>query len=265
MKLNRLATAKAARLNPPCSGPTSRSSSPSSTAPTAAITRLLPGPAAATSIMPTRGFLQPVLVDRHRLGPAEHRRFHQREKARQDHRADRIDMAQRIERQPVAFLCGRIAEQLGDIAVGDFVEDDGEDQRQDQRGGLEQGFVHPRHSSRIGRKMQVMRGSAACSKRKFQRGSSKELVARVSRRRVARLLLHFPDHQTVPFNDKFDFAFQASTPVCRGAAWGSPPGPLSIVLIARSYRQVPVWRDESQPPASASKISASPCGRVFIA
>src|SRR5205085_4899837 len=52
------------------------------------------------------------------------------------------------EGQPPALLRGRVAQTSRNEAVGDFVEDDGDDQRDQPRRDLEQGIgVHTGHSS----------------------------------------------------------------------------------------------------------------------
>ena len=70
---------------------------------------------------------QPFLDDRHRPCPAENRRMGDGEDHRQDHRPERIDVLQGIERQPPHGRRGRIAQPPRDKPVRDLVKDDGDD------------------------------------------------------------------------------------------------------------------------------------------
>ena len=99
---------------------------------------LMPGPAAATSTMSRRGRRSRAEIDRHRLGEAEHHPAArgQQQHRRQDHRAERIDVAQRIEGDAAEPLGGVVAEPPGDEAVRRLVEGDGEQHRQDPGGDL---------------------------------------------------------------------------------------------------------------------------------
>ena len=75
------------------------------------------------------GVAKATVIDRNRLGPAEHRSVADGQKHWQDHRPERIDVADRIEGQAAFALGGRIAELPGDEAVSDLVEDDRNDER----------------------------------------------------------------------------------------------------------------------------------------
>ena len=54
-------------------------------------------------------------------------------------------MPQRIETQPPLLVRRRIAEHAGDPAVGDFMEYDRNDQRDDDCCSLQQKFIHGSH------------------------------------------------------------------------------------------------------------------------
>ena len=69
------------------------------------------GPASATSAMPRRGMRKPARVHRHRLGPAEHEQHPADGQQLADAsrmpgssmRAEAVDMAQGIQREPAGF------------------------------------------------------------------------------------------------------------------------------------------------------------------
>ena len=88
-------------------------------------------------------------VHRHRLRPAEQeaaaaRELRQEQQADRDqHRADRIDVLQRIQRDAAQHPGGLVAEDPGDVAVGGFVQRDREDHRHRlERDGREQRKIH---------------------------------------------------------------------------------------------------------------------------
>jgi hypothetical protein len=55
-----------------------------------------------------------------------------------------IDVAQRVQAQPVEVARGGIAQHQGHAAVGHLVRHDGHNQARDQDEGAYQGFVHAR-------------------------------------------------------------------------------------------------------------------------
>ena len=79
-----------------------------------ASTKFVAGPAAPTSAMPTCGEVQVARVDRHRLGPAEQERAAEVGQD-EDQRAERIQVRDRIEREPALVLRGAVvaADDLG--------------------------------------------------------------------------------------------------------------------------------------------------------
>ena len=79
-----------------------------------------------------------------------------REEQRQNDRAERIDMAYRIEAQPPAFLRGRIPELTRDETVGHLVKHDRDHERYQPDGD----FVDHIHTSGVG-----MRGQAVKTNR----------------------------------------------------------------------------------------------------
>ena len=115
---------------------------PISTAPTSPSTRLVAGPAAATAIMPKRGLSSRRWSTGTGFGPAEDRPAHQPQPGGHDERADRIDMAHRVERQPPLLLRSRVAQRQRGPAMRDLVEDDRDHQARDHDRRDEEGFGH---------------------------------------------------------------------------------------------------------------------------
>lgn len=70
-------------------------------------------------------------VDGDRLGPAEEEPSrHQQAEQRQDDGSEWVDVRQWIHRQPALQFCGGIAAPIGDPAVGVFMQDHGEEERE---------------------------------------------------------------------------------------------------------------------------------------
>ena len=90
------------------------------------------GPAAATSAMSRTRAAEVTPVDRHGPRPPE-----AGEDERQ--RPERVDVRERIEREPAREAGGRIAEAVGHPAVGDLVDRDRQQQRRDHEDELLQG------------------------------------------------------------------------------------------------------------------------------
>ena len=78
------------------------------------------------------GLAQAMVVDRHRLGPAEDEAAEYRHYRRHQHRADRVDMAQWIETEPALGLGGRIATTQRYPAMRDFMQGNRQQQRRRQ-------------------------------------------------------------------------------------------------------------------------------------
>ena len=86
-------------------------------------------------------------IDRHRLRPAEHELRtaelgSEDQQPRDQDRSDRVDMLQRVQRDPALHLSRAVAERLGDIAVGRFVQRDREDHRQHPQRDSLQRYIH---------------------------------------------------------------------------------------------------------------------------
>ena len=69
------------------------------------------GPASDTISMSRRPLREPRRVHRHRLRPADDRHVRERAEHRQDDRAERIDVRDRVQREPARPLGGVVAEQ----------------------------------------------------------------------------------------------------------------------------------------------------------
>ena len=84
------------------------------------------GPAAATIASPRRPPCEVQRVDRRRLGPAEPERSPGRRRAderqRQERAADRVEMGDRVERQPPEQLRRAVAEPVRRECVAEFVD-----------------------------------------------------------------------------------------------------------------------------------------------
>ena len=115
--------------------PRARSSSAQSTA----ITKLAAGPAAATQIMSRFGLRRlPKLTGTGLAQPNRNGAPRQQQHARHQHRPDRVDVLQRVQRNAAQHPGRLVAEQAGDIAVGGFMQGDREDHRHGhERDGLE--------------------------------------------------------------------------------------------------------------------------------
>ena len=115
---------------PPIVGSIDRRSAKRSALPTASA-RFMAGPAAATSAMSRRGW--PILRGSigNRFGPAEKESSrHKQAEQRQDDGSEGIDVCQRIHGEPALEFGGRIAASIGDPAMGVFVQDHGEEERE---------------------------------------------------------------------------------------------------------------------------------------
>ena len=80
--------------------------------------------------------MQPAGVDRHRFGVAEHRLAGDCAHRGQDDRTERVDVRDRVQRQPARVLGGAVAEPERHHSVADLVEDDGDDQAPEVDEGL---------------------------------------------------------------------------------------------------------------------------------
>ena len=83
---------------------------------------------------------QPARVHRHRLRPADAPGARTaRPIAGQDDRAERVDVRDRVQREPAGSLRGVVAEPERDDAVADLVEDDRDDEAAEEDDGLSRG------------------------------------------------------------------------------------------------------------------------------
>ena len=104
-----------------------RCSTPASTTPQpSAMTRLAPGPASATITMAQRGLRSALSRDRHRFRPSEQQPAHGQQDARNQHGADRIEVAQRIQAEAPQKLGGAVPEVPCGPAMSDFMQGDRE-------------------------------------------------------------------------------------------------------------------------------------------
>ena len=87
------------------------------------------------------GVPEAVRIHRHRLRPADHRCTGERTERGQDDRAERIDVRNRVQGEPVRALGRVVAEPQRDHAVTDLVED----HRHDERDEVDDGDVVDRH------------------------------------------------------------------------------------------------------------------------
>ena len=94
--------------------------------------KIAPRPGSSHRHHPITWIVEPPLVHRYRLRPAKHRPAHQRERSRNEQRANRINMLDRVQGQAPALARCAIAQQLCHVAVGHFVKDDRDDQTWDQ-------------------------------------------------------------------------------------------------------------------------------------
>ena len=94
---HRAAAARSMKIAPNTSAGTARAR-PARRRPSAA--RFVAGPASETNEHVAARVAEPARIHRHRLGPADHRDAGQRAQRRQDDRSERIDVRDRIEREP---------------------------------------------------------------------------------------------------------------------------------------------------------------------
>ncbi len=84
-------------------------------------------------------------IDRHRLGVAEQEgRVREHQQRRQQDRAERVDVFERIEADAPAQPCRVVAEEPRDIAMGSLVKGDGDHQRDDPSRKLIERKAEPR-------------------------------------------------------------------------------------------------------------------------
>ena len=92
-------------------------------------TALVAGPASETSTPWLRGLRSRAVFTGTGLAQPKKPTAAQREQGGHDERADRVDVRDRVERQPPGPLRGVVTERSGHHPVGDLVEDDRGDHR----------------------------------------------------------------------------------------------------------------------------------------